>query len=246
VPLREAYDELPSTQGRAIELARSGAEAGTRVVARRQTQGRGRLDHAWVSPPGGLYLSLVLSSPSPPSPLLPLALASSILERFREQYGIPAALKWPNDLVIAPPGEPARKLGGILVDRVASPTLGDAAVVGVGINVELSRAALPVELADRVASLAEFVRPPPELSELESEISGAVLGAAGAVSTPEGATIARRRCRELLYGVGRWATVDGIRRGKIVGLGDDGELWIEAEAERVAIRAGDLRVEDGR
>jgi BirA family transcriptional regulator, biotin operon repressor / biotin---[acetyl-CoA-carboxylase] ligase len=241
---REAYDELPSTQDRAIELARAGAAEGTRVVARRQTGGRGRLDHGWVSPAGGLYLSIVLATPASSSSLLPLGLGARLLESFRDRYGAPVALKWPNDLLVVSSTGPARKLGGILVDRVASPTLGSAAVAGIGINVAWARAAVPPELAGRVASLGEFVRPPPELAVLESEVSSVALGAARSLSTLDGAESVRRLCRELLYGVGRWASVDGRLRGKIAGLGDDGELWIDAGTDRVAIRAGDLRVEE--
>lgn len=241
---REAYDELPSTQDRAIELARAGAEEGTRVVARRQTEGRGRLDHPWVSPRGGLYLSIVLAAPDSSSLLLPLALGARLLASFRSRYGVPVAIKWPNDLLVLAAGRPPRKLGGILVDRVASPTLGMAAVAGIGLNVTLARAAVPPELVGYVASLGEFVGPVPELPALEAEVSAIALDAARSLRTPDGPASAVRLCREMLYGVGRWATVDGRLRGRIVGLGDDGELWLDAGTGRVAIRAGDLRVEE--
>ena len=65
--LREYYDELPSTQQRAIVLARAGAPEGTHVVAGRQRRGRGRLDHTWSSPDGGLYLSTIVRAPRAPS-----------------------------------------------------------------------------------------------------------------------------------------------------------------------------------
>lgn len=215
------------------------------MVARRQTGGRGRLDHGWFSPSGGLYLSLVLSSPIP-TPLLPLALGARLLESFRERYGVPAALQWPNDLYVVAPGRPARKLGGILVDRVDSPALGSAAVAGIGINVVLPRADVPPELAGRVASLGEFVRPPPELTDLEHDVAANAVDAAHALAAPGGAEAAVRRCRELLHGAGRWAVVDGRLRGRIAGLGDDGALLLDVGAERVSIRAGELRVEDDR
>lgn len=245
MPNREAYAELPSTQDRAVQLAREGAPAGTRVVARSQTAGRGRLDHPWLSPPGGLYLSIVLAAPDAPS-LLPLALGARILARFREAYGLPGALKWPNDLYVAPPGGRGLKLGGLLVDRVPSPTLGSAAVAGIGINVSFPRSAVPAELSGRIGALDDFVRPPPDLGELEREVAAAVEGAAVALGSADGLAAARRLCRGYLYGVGRWATVDGRLRGRIAGLGDDGELFLDVGAERVAIRAGDLRVEDER
>ncbi|MGB6499808.1 MAG: biotin--[acetyl-CoA-carboxylase] ligase [Thermoplasmata archaeon] len=238
---RESHADLPSTQLRAIELARAGAAEGTRVVARRQSAGRGRSDHSWFSPAGGLYLSIVLAA-SEPSPLLPLAIGAALVQEFRERYGVPALLKWPNDLVVP---TPIRKFGGILVDRVPSPTLGAAVVVGVGLNVLAPAAAAPPGLTFPMTSLGEFVRPPPSLEELEPLVAERVVGARRSLEGPDGVETARRACRTLLYGVGRTVTVDGTIRGRIVGLEDDGALTIDTGTERVAIRAGDLRVEDG-
>ncbi|HTP53522.1 MAG TPA: biotin--[acetyl-CoA-carboxylase] ligase [Thermoplasmata archaeon] len=240
---REAYAELASTQDRAIALARDGAEEGSRVVAGRQTAGRGRLDHGWASPTGGLYLSVVVRDPA--SPLLSLAIGASLLRSYRQRYGVPGALKWPNDLFVVSAGTPGRKLGGILIDRIASPTLGSAAVVGLGVNVHLAPDALPFALVGRVASLEEFVRPLPPLFSLEQEAVDVVRSAARSLRTAEGALSTLRAVDELLYGVGRAATVDGTLRGTIVGVADDGALLIDRGAERVSIRAGDLRVEDG-
>lgn len=240
--VRESYRELPSTQDRAVELARGGAAEGTRVVAARQTAGRGRLDHTWLSPEGGLYLSVVLRAPA--SPLLPLAIGEALLRLFRDRYGIDGALKWPNDLFVVAPGRPGRKLGGILVDRVASPTLGSAAVAGVGINVRVPTEAIPAPLAGRLAALDEFVRPPPPVADLEEAVAATAVEAGRALATPAGVDAALGRCRRQLYGVGRRATVDGVAVGTIAGIGGDGELLVDGPDGRVAIRAGDLRVED--
>jgi len=244
VAAREAHDELPSTQDRAVALARAGAPEGTRVVARRQTHGRGRLDHSWVSPTGGLYLSIVLPAHGPAAPMLSLALAARILDAFHQRHGVPVGLKWPNDLLVVVAGRPPRKLGGILVDRVVASGGAAVAVAGIGINVTLPRGAVPAELAGHVASLGEFVGPSPDLVALEEEVAALALEAAHALGSPEGTAAALRRCRELLYGVGLWASVDHGLRGRIAGLADDGALWLATGTDRVAIRAGDLRVEE--
>ena len=147
-PPREWHPEIASTQDRAVALARAGAPAGTRVVAGRQTQGRGRLDHAWASPAGGLYLSLVLPSPPAHETLLPLALGAHLAREIECRYGVALALKWPNDLLWVEGGAPPRKVAGILVDRVPTPTGTWAAVAGIGINVS-PEASLPPGLAGR-------------------------------------------------------------------------------------------------
>jgi BirA family transcriptional regulator, biotin operon repressor / biotin---[acetyl-CoA-carboxylase] ligase len=243
---REFYDTMPSTQDRAIALARQGAPVGTRVVARHQSLGRGRLSRAWESPAGGLYCSMVLPRPDAHAGLLPLAVGAQIASALHDRYGVPLTVKWPNDILVRAAGGPARKLSGILTDEVASPSLGRAIVAGVGVNVRLDLRSLPPTLRARVASLDEFARPPPELDEVETLVADAALAAAEDLRDPDGAERARALCRAFLYGVGEPVTVDGRPAGTIEGLGDDGELWLATPTDRVAIWAGDVRLEGDR
>jgi len=241
---RESYDALRSTQDRAIALARAGAEAGTSVVARRQTAARGRSDHAWASPVGGLYVSVVVASPDEHASLLPIAIGAYLARALHRRFRVPLGVKWPNDL-LATSRRPARKLGGILVDRIASPRLGAAAVAGVGLNVATAPHDFPESLRGSVATLREESAVDLGPSDVEAMTVAAVEEAARSIATTTGATIARGLCREWLWGVGRPASVDGRPVGRIVGLGDEGELLVEDRGARVAIRAGDLRVDEG-
>mgnify|MGYP003330869761 FL=1 len=54
------HERIGSTNDEARRLARDGAPHGTVVHADEQTAGRGRLQRGWYSPPGNLYLSIVL------------------------------------------------------------------------------------------------------------------------------------------------------------------------------------------
>lgn len=242
---REWYEVVASTQDRALELARAGAEEGTRVVARRQTAGRGRLDHRWESPGGGLHLSIVLASPGPPTGILPLALGAALAEALGRQAQFPLAVKWPNDVLAVPPGVPSRKLAGILVDRVPSPRFGSAAVAGIGVNLVVDPSAYPAELRPRIVGLDELMHPAPSREEVERTVVRAALLASSRSRTTGGREELLALCRRHLWGVGRRAWVDGRPVGRIVALGDEGELWVEEGGERVAIRTGDLRVEEG-
>lgn len=237
---REWYDELPSTQDRAIELARGGAAPGTRVVAGRQTLGRGRLRHAWASPPGSLYLSIVVRLPADHPGLLPLAIGAEVASELAARWPVAPRLKWPNDLLIEDPAGRARKLSGILVDRVEATPL---AVAGIGLNVRVPADGHPPEVRSRTTALEEWVAPCPSVDEVEAVVVDAALRASRALDSPGAVEATRRRCADLLYGRGRTATVDGRLAGRIDSLGPEGELVLDVDGERMTIRAGDLRVE---
>lgn len=130
-----------STNADLLEAARAGAAAGLVLVAEEQTAGRGRLGRTWSAPPGAGLIFSVLLRPSdvPPTRLgwLPLLTGVAVATAVRDQTGVQASLKWPNDVLV---GE--RKLAGILAEAH-----GDAVVVGTGLNVTLSQPELPVPTA---------------------------------------------------------------------------------------------------
>ncbi len=143
----EILETTPSTNVVVSERARSGAGEGLVVVTEHQTAGRGRLDRTWETPPrSALTVSVLLRPRSsavdwPWFPLLAGYAASLALRRA----GATATLKWPNDVLVED-----RKLAGILTERVETVT-GPALVVGVGVNVGMTFAELPVPEATSLA-----------------------------------------------------------------------------------------------
>jgi BirA family biotin operon repressor/biotin-[acetyl-CoA-carboxylase] ligase len=138
------YDSLPSTQPVATKLAEVGAPSGTAVVAGEQTAGIGRQGHSWHSEPdSGLYVSLILYPPIEPAtrPVLTLALGLATAEAIARVAGIRCDLRWPNDVMIQD-----RKAAGILVQLA-----GDAAVAGIGINV--NHETFPADIAVEATSI---------------------------------------------------------------------------------------------
>ncbi len=138
------HDTLPSTQPLAIKLAETGEPSGTAVVAGEQTAGIGRQGHSWHSEPdSGLYVSLILYPPLEPAtrPVLTLALGLATAEAIARVAGIQCDLRWPNDVMIDD-----RKAAGILVQLA-----GDAAVAGIGINV--NHETFPADIADLATSI---------------------------------------------------------------------------------------------
>lgn len=130
-----------STSSDLVELARAGAAEGTVLVADHQRSGRGRLDRAWLTPPGTAIAASLLFGPSgvPATrwPWLPLAVGVAVVEAVGEVAAVCADLKWPNDVLVD-----GRKLAGILAEVV--PGAGGAhVVVGLGLNVSVAVEDLP-------------------------------------------------------------------------------------------------------
>jgi BirA family biotin operon repressor/biotin-[acetyl-CoA-carboxylase] ligase len=129
-------DEVGSTNAEAFALARAGEAGPLWVVARRQSQGRGRSGRPWASPEGNLYASLLLRLACPPAVVHQLSLVAGVaaVEAIAEVAGegrLPGLrLKWPNDVLI---GE--AKCAGILAEsQIGERGVEVTAVVGVGIN----------------------------------------------------------------------------------------------------------------
>jgi len=143
----------PSTNDLGKRLLRAGEPHGTVIVAAEQTHGRGRRGRRWASPRGGLWASL-LARPTEltleQSGLLNVAVAVGAAQAVSAVSGVPVALKWPNDLLAA-----GRKVGGVLVEISIKGEHMQWAVIGVGINANVSRADLPQALRPASASLRE-------------------------------------------------------------------------------------------
>src|SRR5262249_27130317 len=102
----ERHERLSSTSDRLKELARAGARAWRVALVAAQAAGGGRQGRAWASPPGGLYLSVLLRPALPQASLLPLAAGLAVAEAV-DEFGVHAELKWPNDVLAD-----GRKLAG--------------------------------------------------------------------------------------------------------------------------------------
>lgn len=129
------HDRLPSTNTYLMQQAAKGEPHLSCVVARMQTAGKGRRGRTWQASLGSsLTFSLLWRFDVGASGLNGLSLAVGVgLIRALHAVGARAAtLKWPNDLLID-----AKKLGGILIELQGDMDGPSAAVVGVGLNLDL-------------------------------------------------------------------------------------------------------------
>ena len=144
------FHTIGSTNAEAATWARSGAREGALVAAEYQSAGRGRLGRAWAAAAGvNLTFSLVLrpNFGAGRLGLLPLAAGLAAAEAVEQAAGVPAQVKWPNDVLLN-----GRKAVGVLAGAVHVGERPGAVVLGIGMNV--NQQAFPPELDGRATSVA--------------------------------------------------------------------------------------------
>ncbi|HTP49831.1 MAG TPA: biotin--[acetyl-CoA-carboxylase] ligase [Anaeromyxobacteraceae bacterium] len=234
-------EALPSTSDLAKELAEHGAAHGEVVVAEAQTAGRGRRGRAWSSPPGkNLYLSVVLRPQLPPQRASELTLVASlaVCDACR-QAGVPAAIKWPNDVLFE-----GRKVAGILTELAAEPDEVHWVVVGIGVNLNAAEEDFPEELRDIATSLAA-VRGQPVPRALFAAALLSLLEHWLDRHAEEGFGVVRDAWRERSATLGREVQAEvegGVVAGTAEDLDESGALLVRSAGKLVRVVAGDVRL----
>lgn len=154
------FSEIDSTNNVAKKLAEEGAEEGTIIIAETQTRGRGRRGKQWISPSGGVWMSIILRPRIPPSeaPQLTLMTGVAAAETIKNKFGLDVGIKWPNDILIG-----SRKVCGILTEANAKFSTLDYVVVGIGIDANVNTENFPSDVQKSATSLKK---------ELNKDIGG--------------------------------------------------------------------------
>jgi BirA family transcriptional regulator, biotin operon repressor / biotin---[acetyl-CoA-carboxylase] ligase len=237
----EFHYQVGSTNDLAREAGRRGGPEGLVVVAEEQVAGRGRQGRVWVAPPGCCVLCSVLLRPRfPTSHGFYLTIAASLAIQTACSAFLTAGedgaraiqnpkskiqsvqIKWPNDVLVA-----GRKLAGVLTEAEFSGDEWLFAVVGFGINVNLSAGDLG-PLRDTATSLSEELGRPVDraavlarvLEELEAIYSLLQSGQFGLVHSRWAAAL------ETLGKDVRVATTGGEVSGRAIRVEQDGALVI--------------------
>ena len=129
------FDSIDSTQNQALKMADDPANNGTVIIAAKQTGGKGRSGRKWISPKGGIWLSIILQPKFDISitTLFPIASALALSNAIEKTFKISPELKWPNDLTIK-----GKKVAGMLVDASLESNRIKNLVLGVGINFDVN------------------------------------------------------------------------------------------------------------
>ncbi|SFS40854.1 biotin--[acetyl-CoA-carboxylase] ligase [Saccharopolyspora flava] len=237
-----------STNSDLSEAAARSAADRTVLIAEEQSAGRGRLQRQWLSPRGsGLFVSVLLRPGVPPSAVawMPLIAGVALAETVERTSGVPAGLKWPNDLLLGS-GEEWLKGAGILSEAVAGPD-GIAIVLGMGVNLAQRRDQLPtgaggLPATSLAAEGAEVDRAEFAIALLDAlaEVEGRWRDAGGDVVATGLLTRYRRLCRTLGQRV-RVELGEEDLIGEAVDVDDSGRLVVRADTGRTtAVSAGDV------
>ena len=229
----EQVGEIGSTSEALKERAVAGAEGEVALLARCQTDGRGRLGRSWRSVEGNLYLSVLLRPPALRWPghwsiLAAVALADAVRPYVSGAHRL--RLKWPNDLMLN-----EGKLAGILLEAgfAARPWL----VIGFGVNL----AGAPVGLGRPTACIAD-IAPAPSPEQFANRLLGSLQGwrerygrEGFAPVQAAWLAIAHKPGEAIVAGVG-----ESRLQGGFIGLRPDGALLLDTVNGEVAIAAGEL------
>jgi BirA family biotin operon repressor/biotin-[acetyl-CoA-carboxylase] ligase len=153
------FPECGSTNDETRLLAEAGEPEGALAVTDFQSAGRGRLGRPWQAPRGSsLLFSLLLRPPIEATrALLPvMAVSLGVMEGIRRACGLPARLKWPNDVLIR-----GRKAGGILCELGLDGATVKYVTVGIGLNVNFDPRAVEGIPPEATSIQAELGRPQP-------------------------------------------------------------------------------------
>ncbi len=230
-------NKTSSTQDVAKKLLDAGAQEGAVIIARIQTAGRGRRGAAWESPPGGVWMSVVLfPNKRLNPPLLTLAGAVSAAEAIKKSSGLEAKIKWPNDCLVN-----GKKTAGVMGE-----SFGAAVILGIGVNLNVKPGGLEAVQGPGATSL---------LIEKKSDIDENVFLRIFLRKLEYlYMTASEQGSRSIIAGMEEFCvlknkSVTGISNGNRIegtaaGFDDDGSIIIRLDSGiKVKFSAGDLKLE---
>ncbi|MGP8153770.1 MAG: biotin--[acetyl-CoA-carboxylase] ligase [Smithella sp.] len=237
------FPETGSTNDDAFSLGIAGAPEGTVVIADSQNKGKGRMKSVWHSPSGSnIYTSVILRPQIELSKAsqIPIAAGVAVGETLETYCPNKVRLKWPNDVLID-----GKKVCGILAQTKMSSSEINFVVLGIGINVNLSREQFPRDIQEIATSLS--IQAGREISRLELIIS-----------LYENMAKCYRQLLQIGFGQikEKWLKLspmisqtvqvifkDEIIEGRATGLDEDGSLILLAEGNKeIKVFAGDAMI----
>jgi len=245
------HESLESTNITAKELAESGTEHGTVIIANHQTAGKGRFGRDFYSPPDhGLYMSIILCPArlgfSVPS-LITAYAAVVVCEAIETVCGFSdksPQIKWVNDIFLD-----GKKICGILTESVKMLSDKDlqCVVLGIGVNFSTPTQGFPADLRQSAGSLFEadtfLGQPSATRNRLAAEIINHIVLSANRYDREQ----MLDKYRQRIFLLGRKVIIteiDGCSfEGVAIDVDDIGRLVVKREdGELLSLFAGEVSV----
>lgn len=235
------FDTIDSTQNFALELLRKPHENGSLIIAKKQTMGRGRLNRKWISPTGGVWLSILLKPNFEPSyaSLFPMITSIALAAAIEKTLGIKAELKWPNDITVG-----GKKVAGILIDTSIESNTIDYIAIGVGINFRVNPSQISKLINNQNYGVTTLVQKGQkdspikliqqflfELEQMYTNLSPAVIKGIRKEWIRRSSTIGKNITA---------TTTTGVLKGRAVGIDDTGALLLSSRGKTQRLMAGDI------
>jgi len=237
------FDSIDSTQNQALKMAGDPANNGTVIIAAKQTGGKGRSGRKWVSPKGGIWLSIILHPKFDISitTLFPIASALALSNTLEKTLKISPELKWPNDLTIK-----GKKVAGLLVDASLESNRIENLVLGVGINFDVD-----VKQIEKTLKGSPNFYGVTSLSEQKKKIKPIQLVQTFLVEFEKIYELLNTKQTKKI--ISEWTkrsstigknvvldTIDGKIKGKAIKIDEDGALLVSDNGKINRIIAGDI------
>ncbi|HEX9737882.1 MAG TPA: biotin--[acetyl-CoA-carboxylase] ligase [Candidatus Limnocylindria bacterium] len=236
----EHHAEIGSTNDRArAALAEPGGN-GLAVVADRQLAGRGRMGRSWLSPSGtNLLLSVGLRLDLRIACAWWLAAAAALAVREAAASVASAAqlaVRWPNDMVTSD----GLKVAGLLTETQVEGERVVGAVIGIGINVNWRRSAMPPDIAPGATSLADLAGAPVDRLDL---LTNMLVALDGEIRQVEADVSPQERFQAASWLTGRAIEVE-TPAGRLIGvageIADNGGLILDGPSLRTTVSVGEV------
>lgn len=236
------FDRIDSTNNEMKRQAEKGAAEGTLAIAEFQSAGRGRRGRTWESPSGsGIWMSFLIKPDISPdrASMITLVAAMACASAIREELGLEALIKWPNDIVIN-----KKKATGILTEMSAEMETINYVVIGIGINANMTE--FPKDIRATATSLA--------IECGHGVVRSRIVAAFGKhferyykiFIKDKSLAGLKEEYESMLVNKGADVVIvsgDGEIPRKAIGINESGELVVEDEAHNIeTVRAGEVSV----
>ena len=124
------------------------------IIAEEQTGGIGRMGRAWISPSGGIWITIVLKPHIPIDRVFMITMAGSVAlaRAIRKEFDLGALIKWPNDIFIG-----NKKVAGLLLELAAEADAVHYCLLGMGIDVNVQLDQFSPALQKEITSISAEV-----------------------------------------------------------------------------------------